>query len=168
MVHALAALAAELSAGQPAATALIAAGGSPSAWPGAAAAAQLGDDVVAALHDDARAWSVLRSLAACWQVSIESGTGLAEAVSALAESVRSAEDTRVQLEAELAGPRATARTLAVLPVAGIGFGMLLGGDPVGWLVGTSPGLLCLMGGIALTVAGYVWTGRIAARVEAML
>jgi tight adherence protein B len=168
VVHALSALAAELVAGQPAAAALVASAGIPSAWPLATAAAELGDDVVSALHADAFDRPVLRSLAACWQVSSDTGTGLAAAVASLADAVRSAEDVRVQLAAELAGPRATARTLAVLPVAGLGFGTLLGGDPLGWLLGTSPGLACLTIGGALTGLGYAWTARIATRVESML
>ena len=59
---------------------------------------------------------------------------------------RSSEDVRVDLEGQLAGPRATARMLALLPLVGIGFGMMLGSDPLSWLLGTTPGRLCLPGG----------------------
>ena len=68
----------------------------------------------------------------------------------------------------MAGPRATARLLALLPVLGIGFGMLLGGDPLAWLMTSTIGRLCLAGGILLTLAGLWWTGRIAASVERLL
>jgi tight adherence protein B len=74
----------------------------------------------------------------------------------------------VQLEAQLAGPRATARMLATLPLIGLAMGMLMGADPLQWLLGTAPGLLCLLGGALLTVAGMAWTGRIATAVERQL
>ena len=168
VIQALSALASELTSGQPPAVALAHCGGEPSAWPAAAHAALMGDDVAASLTIDAVRHPVLRQLAACWQVAVDSGAGLAAAVSALAASSRQAEDVRVQLEAELAGPRATARTLAMLPLVGIGFGVMMGADPLGWLVGSPPGLLCLTAGLALTGLGTWWTGRIAARVESML
>ena len=58
--------------------------------------------------------------------------------------------------------------LAVLPLVGIGFGMMLGSDPLAWLVGTMPGRVCLLAGMLLTALGMWWTGRIAARVERLL
>jgi tight adherence protein B len=58
--------------------------------------------------------------------------------------------------------------LALLPLVGIGFGMMLGSDPLAWLLGTTPGRLCLLAGLVLTAAGTLWTGRIAARVERLL
>ena len=168
VVQALAALAAELEAGQPPNAALVNAGGRPAVWPVTIATVRLDGDVVQALGADARRHPVLAQLAACWQVGMSSGAGLAPSVARLAASARSAEDVRVQLEAQLAGPRATARMLSVLPLVGIGFGMMLGSDPLSWLVTTSIGLMCLAAGVALTVIGMWWTGRIALRVERML
>jgi tight adherence protein B len=168
IVHALAGLAAELQAGQPPTTALVSSGGSPSAWPSAATAVRLGEDVPSALLTDGAGQPALRQLSACWTVAIESGSGLAAAVGQLAAAARVAEDVRVQLEAELAGPRATARTLSLLPLIGMGFGVMMGADPLGWLLGSGVGLTVLVVGAALTALGAWWTGRIAARVEAML
>jgi tight adherence protein B len=168
VIQALAALSAELQAGQPPLAALVNAGGEPSAWPATTAVVRLGGDVVRSLQDDARADSVLGQLAACWQVAADSGAGLAASVTRLAASARMAEDIRVNLEAQLAGPRATARMLGMLPLVGIGFGMLLGSDPLSWLLTTAPGRACLVAGALLVLAGTWWTGRIAAGVERML
>ncbi len=168
VVQALGALAAELQAGQPPLAALDSAGGVPCVWPRALAAVRLGEDVGAALADDAAEHAVLRQLAACWQVAAQSGSGLAPAVSQLAGSARTNEDVRVHLEGQLAGPRATARMLAVLPFVGLGFGVMLGADPVGWLTSTPFGWACLVSGLGLTALGSWWTGRIAATVERML
>lgn len=164
-VEALSALAAELRGGQPLGVALANAAGSPPVWPATLAALRLDGDVTSALRLDARARPVLAALAACWQVSSASGSGLSAAVDRLANSARVAEDVRVQLEAQLAGPRATARMLATLPLIGLAMGMLMGADPLQWLLGTAPGFLCLLGGALLTVAGMAWTARIAKAVE---
>jgi tight adherence protein B len=167
-VQAIGALAAELEVGQPPRQALEGSGGAPSIWPAALAAAQMGGDVASGLVLDSRHHPVLHQLAACWQVAAESGAGLAAAVGRLATAARAAEDVRVDLEAQLAGPRATARMLAALPVVGVGFGLMLGSDPLAWLVGSPPGRACLLGGVVLTATGTWWTGRIAARVERLL
>ncbi len=168
IIQALAALSSELQAGRAPAAALVSAGGTPSAWPLATTAARLGEDIAAALAVDARDTSVLLHLAACWRVSAATGTGLGAAVARLADSARRAEDARVNLEGQLAGPRATARMLALLPLVGLGFGIMLGSDPLTWLITTLPGIGCLIGGVGLTALGTVWTARIAAGVERLL
>lgn len=168
VIQALGGLAAELEAGQPPREALRRTGGDPAVWPRALAAVSLDGDVPAGLVEDARAAPVLLQLAACWRVAADSGAALAPAITRLAQSARAAEEVRVDLEAQLAGPRATARMLALLPAVGIGFGLMLGSDPISWLLGTSAGWLCLGAGLALTSLGMWWTGRIAAGVERLL
>jgi tight adherence protein B len=168
VIRALGALAAELESGQPIGTAMRRAGGDPSVWPVSVGALKMDGDVASALATDAFRHPVLQQLAACWQVGADSGAGLAAAVARLAASARSAEDVRVDLEGQLAGPRASARMLAVLPFVGIGFGMMLGSDPLAWLLTSVPGRLCLLAGVTLTALGTWWTGRIARRVERML
>jgi tight adherence protein B len=86
----------------------------------------------------------------------------------LAEASRAAEEVRGELEVQLAGPRATARTLATLPLIGLLLGILMGADPVSWLLGSAIGLGCLAGGVVLTGVGIIWTGRIASAVERQL
>ena len=86
----------------------------------------------------------------------------------LAATARAAEDVRVDLEGQLAGPRASARLLAGLPFVGIAFGMMLGSDPLAWLLTSLPGRACLLVGLVLTALGTWWTGRIAQRVERLL
>jgi tight adherence protein B len=165
-IAALGALAAELRAGQPASTALERAG--TGHWPQAVAASRLGGDVGEALRIDAQAVPTLMGLAACWTVAAQAGSGLADAITRLADAARVEEDVRVQLEAQLAGPRATARMLGLLPVIGLLIGSSLGGDPLAWLTRTPAGLVCLAAGIAFTALGIAWTGSIARRVERLL
>ena len=165
-ITALGALAAELRAGQPASVALERAGAGH--WPQAVAASRLGGDIGAALRADAQVIPTLQGLAACWTVAAEAGSGLADAITRLADAARVDEDVRVQLEAQLAGPRATARMLGFLPVIGLLIGSSLGADPLTWLTRTPAGLLCLAAGIGFTALGMAWTGSIARNVERLL
>lgn len=168
LLQALSALASELEAGQPPLAALATAAGEPPVWPLAVIAARQHGDAVAALRLDGHRHEPIAMLAACWEVGSGSGAGLASAVARLADSARVAEDVRVQLEAQLAGPRATARMLAALPLVGLALGSLLGAEPLRWIFGTPVGLTCLAAGIGLTILGMWWTNRIAAAVDARL
>lgn len=165
-IEALGALAAELSAGTPPQSALLAAG--QQVWPAACGAVRFDGDIAEALRLDARTMPLLGPLAACWAISVQQGSGLSASVTRLAEQARIAEDVRVQLEAQLAGPRATARILMLLPLFGIAMGMMMGVNPLGWLLGTPLGAACLVSGISLAGVGYWWTSRIVHRVEALL
>ncbi len=165
-IEALATLAADLSAGMPQQQALISSG--EGVWPAASGAVRFDGDIAAALRQDAVRMPLLAPLAACWSVSEQQGGGLAISVARMAEQARIAEDIRVQLSAQLAGPRATARILMLLPAFGIAMGMLMGVNPLGWLLGTLPGIACLLAGIALAGLGYWWTSRIVSRVEMLL
>jgi tight adherence protein B len=167
-IAAAAALAAELKAGQPIRAAVGSTLGDLA--PHACAAARWGGDVAAALHRDADQLHLplWRSVAALWRVAESSGAGLAVALDRLVVTARAAEEVRVQLEAHLAAPRATARLLAMLPLIGILLGLSLGGDPLGWLLTDSTGRLFALGGIVLTVLGLLWVHRIARHVERLL
>jgi tight adherence protein B len=63
--------------------------------------------------------------------------------------------------AELAAAHATARMLAVLPIGVLLLGSGIGGDPVGFLLGSTAGLVCLALGLGLSFAGLTWLERIA-------
>lgn len=106
----------------------------------------------------------LRTLAATWQVAHDTGSGLARAIAQSAEAIRSDRRTRRLVAAELAAAHATARMLAVLPFGVLLLGSGIGGDPVGFLTGTTAGLGCLALGLGLSFAGLLWLERIADRV----
>jgi tight adherence protein B len=171
-VEACATLAAELRAGRAAAEALaaaadVASGGTREALAAAAAAARAGADVPAALAPAGQPPSavpeLLRGLAACWAVCAAAGSGLAGAVDRLEEGLRAAQAQRRAVEAELAGPKATAALLAGLPLAGIALAAGLGADPLRVLLHTPAGLFCLVAGVALDLVGLRWTARMVAR-----
>lgn len=159
-------LAADLRAGQPPGAAVVAAAED---WPElapVAAAARLGADVPKALRElsDRPGAAHLRVVAAAWQVGHRSGAGLAGTLTAAAAHLRAERATARVVATELAAAQATARLLAVLPVGVLLLGSGIGGDPLGFLMDTTPGLVCLCSGLALEYAGLSWLARIADQV----
>ncbi|MFI9269627.1 type II secretion system F family protein [Kitasatospora sp. NPDC052896] len=125
-------------------------------------ASRYGADVPAALH-----WLAgqpggggAAAVAACWQITTESGGGLAAGLDRVAEALRADRALAQAIEGELAGPRTTAVLLAALPGCGLLLGGLLGARPWEVLLHTSLGLGCLGVGALLEAAGLAWTDRI--------
>jgi tight adherence protein B len=58
--------------------------------------------------------------------------------------------------------------LALLPALGLLLGVAIGGDPLGWLLGTPLGWACLVAGLLLIATGLAWATRIVARTERLL
>lgn len=161
------ALVAELKSGQPPAAAVEAVAREWTELEAVRDAARLGGDVPSALRalSERPGGEPLASVAAGWEVASRSGAGLAGVLERLAGVLRTDEDVRCEVAANLAAPRATATMLAVLPVFGVGLGTALGADPLGVLFETLPGAMCLSAGSCLAVAGVFWVERIADRAE---
>ncbi|MFE5120506.1 type II secretion system F family protein [Streptomyces sp. NPDC056669] len=130
-------------------------------WGLVTAAARFGGEVPDALRRVARLPGAegLTGVAACWQVAVDEGAGLAAGLDRVAAALRAERDQRDSLDAKLAGAKATAVALAVLPVVGLVLGGLLGSNPLHELLHTPAGLSCLLVGGLLEWAGLVWTGR---------
>ena len=157
-------LAAELAVGRPPEAALRAAGRH---WPPlgpVVEACHLGADVPAALRSLARerpGAADLRLVAAAWQVAHHSGHGLAAALVRTSRGIRARRRTRRLVDSELASARATARLVALLPLAVLLMGSGAGSDPWGFLLTTTMGLACLASGLALIGLGLWWIERLA-------
>lgn len=125
-----------------------------------------GGDVVAALLEqaDRPGCQGLRDLARAWQVGTTTGAPMADLLDQVATALRADQSVERTVAAELAGPRATGRVMAMLPVCGIGLGYLLGGDPIGFLVGGPVGWGCLVGGASLAAGGVLWIEWLARQV----
>ena len=167
VVDLCAALAAELRAGVASTDALerIAEvpGSAEVVVPRALQAARSGGDVAQSLRGDSTAAGAegLRAVAACWDVAMGSGAAMSPALSLLVRGLRAEQAHRQEVAAMLAGPRATARLLAVLPGAGILMGTGLGVDPLALLTGTPVGAALLAAGGGLVLIGLAWTERLA-------
>jgi tight adherence protein B len=160
------ALVGELRAGQPVVVALER---GLEVWPPfgpVVAAARLGADVPGALRRLAElpGAEALREVAAAWQVSERSGATLSTALAQVAESARAHQATAHLVRAELASAQATARLVAVLPVATLAMSAGVGADPWRFLFSHPVGLACLATGVALILTGLWWIDRVAAGV----
>lgn len=136
--------------------------------PHAARAAAVGGDVATALARDAVRTPVLRPVAAAWGIAHQTGAGLAGVLDNIADGHRRSAAVQRDLAVELAGPRATARLMSLLPLIGVGLAILLGADPVGWLTSSVAGIACLVVGLALNGLGFWWMNQIVRKVEADL
>lgn len=162
-------LAADLAAGRPPDAALSAAA---ERWPPlirAVDASLLGADVPEAMRRVAaerRGAADLRWVAGAWQVSHHSGHGLAAALERTSRGLRSRRRTRRLVDSELASARATARLVALLPMAVLLMGSGAGSDPWSFLLGTPVGWGCVVLGVGLNGAGLWWIERLADRAAA--
>ncbi|RAY14843.1 type II secretion system protein [Actinomadura craniellae] len=102
----------------------------------------------------------LRLLAACWRIGAERGGTFGTVIEGLAGSLREEEAQRREVASQLAGPRATARLLAALPLLGLAMAGALGARPLAFLFGTIPGAICLVLGLGLDALGLHWTRRL--------
>lgn len=157
------ALVGELRAGQPLVTSLE---HCVEVWPDFApvvATGRLGADVPEALRRLAAQPGAegLREVAAAWQLSQQSGAGLATALAQVAETARQRQSTRHLVQGELASAQATARLVALLPVVSLAMSAGIGGDPWHFLFATPVGLACLATGACFAFAGLLWIDRIA-------
>ncbi len=70
-----------------------------------------------------------------------------------------------EMAVAMAGPRATALVLALLPMAGCGLGLLMGVNTVAVLTGTAPGRICLCTGAGFWLVGRRWIARLLAKTQ---
>ncbi|MEV5326506.1 type II secretion system F family protein [Nonomuraea sp. N2-4H] len=131
------------------------------------AAARDGGDVSAALKAAAppQGGEGLHQLAACWEVGTTVGAGMAALIDRVAQTLRAAQAHREDVAAQLAGPRTTARMLAILPALGLLMAAALNMHPLSFLFGSIPGLMCLVAGVTLDVCGLLWTNRMATQAQ---
>jgi tight adherence protein B len=99
-------------------------------------------------------------LAACIDIAEASGCPLADVLTRLAAQLEAEDDAEAARQTALAGPKATVTLLTWLPLLGLGLGVALGVDPLAVLLGTPIGMAALAGGVALTVAGRIWSARL--------
>lgn len=147
-MDAVAAVAAELRAGLPVGTALV--------------AAETALEGPAVVGDSAAA--VARRVRSAVALAESSGAPLADVLERLDAHLRAVDRTRATVSAQAAGARASAFLLAAMPAAGVGLGFLIGVDSLHILLHTPLGVACLMGSVALQLGGLAWAGRLG-RVE---
>jgi tight adherence protein B len=142
-VDAVAALAAELRAGQSTGVALAAATGLQSPTTVGEGAGIVAERVTAAVR-----------------VAESSGAPLADVLERLENHLRAVDRARAAAAAQAAGARVSALLLAAMPLAGVGLGGVIGVDPAPVLFRTRLGAACLFGAVLLQLAGLAWATRL--------
>lgn len=102
-------------------------------------------------------------VAAVLAVAQETGAPMAPTLERLAGLLREQAAQRRALDASLAGPRATAKLVMMLPIVGLGFGLALGLDVLGAVASGGIGTWSVLVGAALMVAAWAWSRAIVRR-----
>ncbi len=102
-----------------------------------------------------------RALAAALAVASDAGAPLAPSLRRFARSLRDVVQAQRDVAVAMAGPLATVRLVVLLPLVAVGFGVALGFDTIGVLLGTPAGLGCLTGGCVLIAVGRRWSRSMA-------
>jgi len=105
----------------------------------------------------------LRQLRAAWLLVETTGAPAADVLNRVSIGVRAELAAAREVDEQLSPVRATARVLAILPVAGMGLGVLLGVNVPAMLLTTGWGQVCLAVAVALVAAGLTVVDRIAER-----
>ncbi|MDO5724414.1 MAG: hypothetical protein Q4P33_08495 [Flaviflexus sp.] len=98
----------------------------------------------------------LPSLLAAARLTWHTGAPMAHVLDECAEGLTEAGQAQAARQIALAGPKSTARLLAWLPLLGVGLGLLVGADPLGFFLGHPLGRLVLLFGLAFEAAGLLW------------
>lgn len=134
-----------------------------------AARARLGADVPAGIRSIGANSSVpvyWDRLAVFWQLAADHGLAMSTLMGAAHRDILDRQRFAERTRAALAGARATAVILALLPALGVLLGQIVGAHPLRFLLGSGPGGVLLVLGVGLACAGMVWADRIVDRVAA--
>lgn len=112
---------------------------------------------------DPRLVGRVQAVVAGARVAVELGAPLADVLEDLATAASADAEHTADVEAALAGPRATARVLLWLPLAGVGLGALLGAQPWRVLLDGGVGTGALVLGLGLVLAGRAWVAALLTR-----
>jgi tight adherence protein B len=104
---------------------------------------------------------VAERVAAATALAEACGAPLADVLERLDAHLRAVDRARAMANSQAAGARVSAALLAVMPVAGVGLGLLVGIDPWRVLLHTPAGALALLLAVALQLTGLAWTARLA-------
>ncbi|HEU5222511.1 MAG TPA: type II secretion system F family protein [Candidatus Lumbricidophila sp.] len=126
----------------------------------AAAAVGAGRSAASAIVAATESGSGWRVVAAAWMVAEQGGAPAAASLARLSEALRDDAQARREVAAALAGPVASARLVAWLPLVALLFGSLLGFDTLHVLTTSPIGMVCVAAGGLLLWAGARWCARL--------
>jgi tight adherence protein B len=98
----------------------------------------------------------LAGLGVACAVASRAGSPLTAALAGLRVDLDADSDVRRAVHTALAGPRASAILLGLLPLVGLAMGAGMGADPWRVLTRSTPGVISLVVGVALDLTGVLW------------
>ncbi len=102
------------------------------------------------------------AVVAATRLALDVGAPLGRVLEQVAGTLVVEAEARAERDAALAGPRTTGRLLMWLPIVGGFLGWALGADPVATATDGGIGTVAVSLGVALLVAGRVWSDRMVA------
>jgi tight adherence protein B len=120
-----------------------------------AAAARLGGDVERTVSEP-----LLADTVHAWALAERHGLPLADVLAAVVRDLDQRARFARQVQARMAGPRASATVLALLPLAGTALGEVMGAHPLHVLGRTTLGQVLLVVGVGLGCVGVLWSARL--------
>ncbi|WP_293699339.1 type II secretion system F family protein [uncultured Agrococcus sp.] len=94
------------------------------------------------------------------RVAERAGSGIASALDAIAASARERAGLQRTLRTAMAGPRATARLVMLLPLLGPLLALAMGFNPLRALLAGPIGIIAVVTGVALMVCAWCWSRAI--------
>lgn len=123
--------------------------------------AALGGDVAGGIEaTGGRQQESWQRVAVAWRTAEEYGLPMAELLASVRADLLARHRFRERTKAALAGAKATALVLALLPLLGIGLGQAMGAKPFAVLLGGGLGGMLLVIGVGLVCAGLLWSRHI--------
>jgi len=101
----------------------------------------------------------LPSLLAATRLTWQTGAPMADVLDECADGLTEAGEAQSARQVALQGPKSTAAMLAWLPLLGLMLGIVMGVDPLGFLLGTGLGKIFLLVGVLLEIAGIATVRR---------
>jgi tight adherence protein B len=110
-----------------------------------------------AIHGELR---IIELTAAVWRLAEHTGAPAADLVERIEADARATDRAQASAAAQAAGAQATALLLAALPLGGIALGYAIGADPLRVLLHTPLGGACAAAAVLLQCAGLFWADRL--------
>ncbi|WP_432491689.1 hypothetical protein [Kineococcus gypseus] len=95
-----------------------------------------------------------------WHLVERTGAPAAESLERCAAGLRAEAAARAAVRTATAGARVSARTVSLLPLAGLALGAALGAPPWEALLTSPAGRACALAGVLLLLTGRWWTARL--------
>jgi tight adherence protein B len=105
-------------------------------------------------------------VAVALQIAADAGGSVARALDGVADTIRSQQHLRAEINALASQAEASAVLIALLPLAFAAVAGAADPDTLAFLVSTPFGLVCLAAGIVLDAVALVWMRRITAGIQA--